>query len=399
MGMSKFEELAVTFLSLFQRTWFSRIWVVQEAALASGEPVVIAGSVVCRLADLFTARTIMSYETRDIHLGEAQIVAQSIKNPRHATRYSSSERNTVDNLNELLRHFDARYQASIPHDMLYGLLGLAKTPGSGIPAQLRPDYAQEFPLVCWHYAAALIGATGDPSCIMRTSGSLPYAPSWVPDFRCPLSQSKARLPTTDLGAKVSKDGLRLTIRGGRRSIVTKVYNPTFKASYTDHTALSTNLRRISMFLLSLGSAVEDSPYWVAEKNPMTFKQWASAGTSEEAFSGDFELLKEYYEGLIHSNPGTDFESDYNPMYSAYLARMSNRTWLASGGRLVHFYRTDAEVHEGDVIISIGNASRALVLRSSLVKRGSFTYLGDGAWDDRDHLNNETNIEERDFEIL
>ena len=85
-------------------------------------------------------------------------------------------------LGEILRFTTLEYKCSVPHDMIYGILGLVPT-GGNFPKQLVPDYNLPLANVYREYFRFIVERIGDLSLLSTYRSDLQGVPSWVPDFR------------------------------------------------------------------------------------------------------------------------------------------------------------------------------------------------------------------------
>jgi len=91
----------------------------------------------------------------------------------------------------------ARFEATIPHDYLYGVISVG-----GImvfPQNLAPDYTLPFEAVFHEYTGLILRHTGDLAIIPRRRHGLEGVPSWVPDYR----SSKAFIQRLDKDRRLS----------------------------------------------------------------------------------------------------------------------------------------------------------------------------------------------------
>lgn len=90
-----------------------------------------------------------------------------------------------------LLHFTSALEATMPHDYIYGLLGLLRQ--ARLPYELIPRYQEPFELAYYDCVRYIISQTKDLSILsLGRLGTLHGVPSWVPDFR-----NKVTLGDTD----------------------------------------------------------------------------------------------------------------------------------------------------------------------------------------------------------
>jgi hypothetical protein len=239
------------------RSWFWRVWVIQEFALNKSDPLFLFSngnelswtkfSVACRQAmevvnqslvsNVFNKAPFDSKQVRDMkERGEVSIggdwsraiLDTVMKNPDNdnvekirSRQQSSGNRWMVDclALSKISRSTDAR-------DRIYGILGL-------LPAQGRDLFARKFPI---DYSKSIEEVYTDASIFMlvaeKTRSLEIYqnfrvaavrnlrAPSWVPDFREPflsdrnyLAPLKAETSQLSASLHITKDRHMLCVKG------------------------------------------------------------------------------------------------------------------------------------------------------------------------------------------
>jgi hypothetical protein len=126
-------------------------------------------------------------------------------------------------LRNLLEDTVAHFTATLPHDYIYGLLGLL--PSGCLPYPLAPDYGKPFPKVYQEYTRFIIEHTSTLSVLFRQYKALTgWLPTWVPDFRF---QATSVLEPTATSQHIffSEDGNRMKISGVRLGICTHRFVP------------------------------------------------------------------------------------------------------------------------------------------------------------------------------
>ncbi|KAF5874775.1 putative heterokaryon incompatibility protein [Botrytis fragariae] len=199
------------YAAFLQRTWFSRIWVVQEAFLPRSVVVVCGSDVigwenitacakVLRETGLGTLLMELLVETVDNIEGTVYVNNtlnnQSIfQSMRDMATLGSEEMGKVLNLEKLL-YYSRFFDATNPKDKIYAIRGIWEKGGKTIPLDMTPDYQRD-PTVASVYTRAALEvifetkdlnilslvedyslATQNPNSV-RAVGNLP---SWVPDF-------------------------------------------------------------------------------------------------------------------------------------------------------------------------------------------------------------------------
>jgi len=209
--------------TIFQRPWFSRIWVSQEAALPSHSPSVVMGRHSAPLDGilLFSSAVELKNRLQQSPIANFAILTDFLINRRRRETRPQEQRlsssmyagKTNAMANELLSvlSFSAGREASVPHDALYGVLSLANA--SGLPSRLAPDYTMPFERVYHEYAKFLFTETGNLSARDTKQRDLPpTVPTWVPDFRFPPENFFVRVRGQG-SVVLSDDGLELSVEG------------------------------------------------------------------------------------------------------------------------------------------------------------------------------------------
>jgi Heterokaryon incompatibility protein (HET) len=176
--------------NLFSRTWFKRIWVVQEFKRARN-PVFQCGhksfewdSAGAGLYELWTSGQSIN-RTHVKFLGEiGKVVSMASTRIHLPTESNIGTRQAAGHLVKMLRVYGA-CQATDPHDKIYGLLGLSDSfsfPGCNPPAI---EYTKSIEDVYRDWAIFLIETQGtlDLLYISQRMEHDSKLPTWVPDWR------------------------------------------------------------------------------------------------------------------------------------------------------------------------------------------------------------------------
>ncbi|GAB1311348.1 hypothetical protein MFIFM68171_01558 [Madurella fahalii] len=179
--VSMWEDIAL----LFERLWFSRVWIVQELALAA-EVIVHCGRWKLRWDDVFEALRICVQEQinfledhhprpgRRVHAAAYAlgILRQTYRSPYVHMRY---------NLLQLLE-LCTYAESTEARDKLFALLSLASDAGDPM---IDPDYESPLEEVMLRYAQVLVERGSAIELLYRagmSKSSLPKCPSWIPDW-------------------------------------------------------------------------------------------------------------------------------------------------------------------------------------------------------------------------
>jgi len=156
--------------SLFSRAWFSRVWVVQEVALANKFTILHCGDYFLPWLDLRKAIGILRAK-----LSTPEEI-KSILDPQ----VPGIPPQTMRPLSKLLR-FVRRRNCQIPHDKVYGILSLASPVLSSL---IEPKYEDAAARVFTDVSLAHLKLTKRLELLQYCSISTQYpgTPSWVPNW-------------------------------------------------------------------------------------------------------------------------------------------------------------------------------------------------------------------------
>ncbi|KAI1749037.1 heterokaryon incompatibility protein-domain-containing protein [Xylaria castorea] len=164
---------------LFERAWWNRTWVVQEATLAN-DIVFMCGNVTIDWRSLWLLLENLwahsEWTTRVIPNGGNLLLTSA---PARTILWMRQKQSTFDLL-QVLYHLRPS-QVSDPKDKIYGVLGLASDSESMVP---RPDYAASLTQINISLLSNMTAARGDLdwlTLVHSYSGS-EDKPSWLPDL-------------------------------------------------------------------------------------------------------------------------------------------------------------------------------------------------------------------------
>ncbi|KAI3316471.1 hypothetical protein HD806DRAFT_517477 [Xylariaceae sp. AK1471] len=164
--------------AFFNRSWFRRAWIVQEA-VAAPTVKVVCGKWMINWNDLLGAVEIIEREPQMPKLNPASWGA--FVTLSHLREWEA--RHSRWTLLVLLETF--RYvESSMKRDRFFALLGIAS---DGNRAEFEPDYRSDFRVIVCRFARALV-AQGNGMQLLHRAGlsSQPDRfPSWVPDWTVP----------------------------------------------------------------------------------------------------------------------------------------------------------------------------------------------------------------------
>jgi hypothetical protein len=84
-------------------------------------------------------------------------------------------------LYRVLIHTNGDFLAAMPHDTIYGLLGLVGT--GALPPQLTPDCTKPYAKVYQEYTRFIFEQSGNLAMLFHKDSHIVRLPSWVPDLR------------------------------------------------------------------------------------------------------------------------------------------------------------------------------------------------------------------------
>ncbi|KAK4556864.1 hypothetical protein LTR86_005844 [Recurvomyces mirabilis] len=140
-------DLVKQVLPVFRASWFKRLWVIQESILPP-ENICCWGTETIPLRTVLLAvRCIMSWE-ENLPKGTDRIIYAAYVLHTHTVIYAEPWANNGELLDALIT-FSDHCEVTVPHDRLYGLLGLFQAAGGQdeLPELLRPDYSRSWTVV------------------------------------------------------------------------------------------------------------------------------------------------------------------------------------------------------------------------------------------------------------
>lgn len=308
---SRVEAFLDLWCKLASRTWFTRVWVIQEVALPAADPIMMAGGYLFTFERFTRIWNVIvgMLQTRDAASGNSDLV-------HHGALFRSRVQ-TQDSLIQteggpeerwarfgrafgqaMVRQGPGGFQATDPHDYLYSMIGLCSG-GELLPPQLAPDYQKPFPQVCEDYARCIIKATGSVAILGRQYCDL-YADydtelkPWVPDFRAsqlPISLKGDMDPSAV--SFVGPDERFLKVRGFDVGKITRVYIP-LNYEDDDDVSFGEHLRHHHKFLVEVSRERSIRPEdavanWLASRLVSSDTAWMTKPAVE-----DLQALYDHY---------------------------------------------------------------------------------------------------------
>ena len=207
-----FEEFTNDVFAIIALSWFSRVWIIQEAAAARNDPILALGRLYVPfdclrcLFSLYAYRKEWWVRPNETGLGPISEIRVWLQDPERSHRIfdnpvapeelealeAGSMTNFARRLNLVLKMAArAPFYSTVPHDMIYSVLSMTAAELAKTPKELEPDYSKQFSDVCRSYARFIAENTGDLGFLWkfrdednvrhfdRTQGKIP---SWVPNF-------------------------------------------------------------------------------------------------------------------------------------------------------------------------------------------------------------------------
>jgi hypothetical protein len=222
------------YAAFLQRTWFGRIWVVQEAFMAR-KIIVLCGSHILHWPDI-TACSKLLRETNLGNLLMEKAIRAVNQDAEEGVVYASNTltnqyiledmrekaTSTKENLLDLegLLSYSRKFQATNPKDHIFALFGVWERllKGKKISAEMEPNYKLNLGTIFANAAWEMIRETKDLNVLSLVEDSSSQGqkprdlPSWVPDFSkgChPYPLSENPRATTNLWK--ASDGLKWNV--------------------------------------------------------------------------------------------------------------------------------------------------------------------------------------------
>lgn len=164
----------------YRRSWFSRVWVLQETAVSHTSPEVGAGNKWLSWDACESARTFVESQIKNINDPTSKMVRDTVKATVmaiHNIRRDLSPTDPISNLEMLLKRAMTFY-ATDPRDKVFALLGLAHESDR---MKIVPDYSKSLEQVYAELAVYLISKNIN-MIYFNTNSPNEDHPSWVPDW-------------------------------------------------------------------------------------------------------------------------------------------------------------------------------------------------------------------------
>ncbi|KAF4633399.1 hypothetical protein G7Y89_g4718 [Cudoniella acicularis] len=246
----------VALVKLFQRPWFRRIWVVQEAAMAC-ESTVVCGSYSVKWDHISNvARSVRM----NGHLGQFPVGffapgISSVVVIYHLSQAHKDQDKTWGLLGML--RLTRKYMATDPRDKVFAMMGVVTTPGSmGLDLDYRLSAEEVYLSVATHNLEELKDLELLANSGVSSAPENPKLPSWVPDWshrndgRAIIAATAKRVGFCASGESqpmlsISADRKILTIRGAVIDTISQLDTSVLveeEESELDHTSQASQAR-------------------------------------------------------------------------------------------------------------------------------------------------------------
>ncbi|KAK5988067.1 Heterokaryon incompatibility 6-like protein [Cladobotryum mycophilum] len=232
------------YADVLDRTWFNRLWTIQEACLAPAVVFVCGNQSLC--FDCFRAGSLFYniYNTHWIR-GRTEYTSQSEYRKRSAIFEKTAGFIRIFQERKAI-HQSQRRQGLLPHDRIFGLLGLT-APDDHLRQRVNVDYEKDVIEVYAEVAALLMEENVDtllfsqlPKMTVSSQEEGSKLPSWAPDWAMnlttPIGYSSLKEPVFAAGGpkdgrrlQFDKGSQRLTVRGVLIDKILQIGNRTLQA--------------------------------------------------------------------------------------------------------------------------------------------------------------------------
>ncbi|EEU41553.1 uncharacterized protein NECHADRAFT_87741 [Fusarium vanettenii 77-13-4] len=168
------QRLRQTLIDIGSRTWFRRVWILQEAVLSQKPPILLCGPHVfgydiffrtwVRLLDpSIDGQLLITFLARSpVRFKAVEGIYQKILNTRPNREKGDQKENERQCALDILQLIgeSTELKATVPHDYIYGLLGLLDC--NPLPEALFPDYTKPFEDLYHRFTAFILAETRDP---------------------------------------------------------------------------------------------------------------------------------------------------------------------------------------------------------------------------------------------
>lgn len=338
----------IAFSETMQQPWFTRVWTFQEYVLGKarlglqGNHLIVLESL-CALAmclgeNVPDSPLVSAYLSNTVSLGFRLVwlIRSSFTAQEESWKLQSFAHKILQGIQWLENR-----QTSIPHDYIYGILGLVDP--EEVPAALWPNYGIPFGQVFFEFTKYIIMNSGDLRILSTTKPKLDDCPSWVPDLRDPWLDSA--IPLTTNPVEFSLGGWAISVEGVRLGL------PTAYSKRKEGETAPEYLSRVEATIFTASASIRNLPL----QNVVQ------------------ELLTKYNEKMIRvQTPNPEFNSMSSLISHSEADRTSQQTlevlaqrhfFLLESGE-IGTYRVDPEPGEDDEIWIFKGSIRPHFVRPS-----------------------------------
>ncbi|KAF5374284.1 hypothetical protein D9758_004543 [Tetrapyrgos nigripes] len=179
-------------INLNNRPWFGRVWILQELALATVDPVILCGTTWISWENFMKARRILERVGYERNLTEEEETMLKTKLDTLNDLRQAVSRNKGESLRQLIV-FSRSSLATDPRDKIYGLLGMMKEEDKSV-GSIVVDYRKPISVVYADAMTHLFAKGQGPYFLSGVSlgGKRDGWPSWVPDFTAQVAWQREK---------------------------------------------------------------------------------------------------------------------------------------------------------------------------------------------------------------
>jgi Heterokaryon incompatibility protein (HET) len=369
-----YTSIAYGIIRLSSRPWWSRVWVIQEVSLGSRTPILPAGGAwpyftsYIKLVEAVASHQMRTLiDARQFTLLLHPLTLYKTREGCQEEIFCETRRAALDcdfarlgaTLEKMLtRASSVTLQAALPHDYIYGLLGLIGP--VTLPSPLAPDYRKDFAQVYRDYTSFIIGNTGSLSILCRIRHTMEGGPSWVRDFRLkgPYNSITEEPRQPSLPIHFSEDRNRMTVYGVRFGTCKHVFVPSTEWSARDQIGL------FNQFLFQAAASEHVSKDDLMES-------WLPRRGADGIVLEDF---KQAYNSILGGFASISNQNERQAQDVIHSLLSIFSTFVTDRGVLAKLSYPDLAPQPGDAMCAVQGASNSLLLRPSL-KDGEYEYLG------------------------
>jgi hypothetical protein len=363
-------------VELAARPWFTRLWVVQEAVLANREPMIFAGRAWSYMADFFDLACAIQEYKSDYYgafpgsLNLSRFFSLALIRINYHNQKSNHEISIVEQsrlavrLDMIIENTGGQFRASLPHDYIYGLLGL--TGSKELPPTLTPDYSKSYLLVYQQYTKFIIEHTGNLSIMLRSRVQVDIqgVPSWVPDFREVPIPSR---PPKDVSSTIyfSEDGNQMTLTGCDLGacVSVNIPSPEWRRDSFDSITFLSGLQQLDAFFQRISEVREMSKVGKISKDEI-LEDWLQ---SEHPSVRDVSIedLKRAYFSCLSLRNGEQVNENKPFKVLIHLLTPSvglSTAFVTEGGVVAYLVLTQRDAEPGDILVAVRGTAVPLLLR-------------------------------------